>query len=69
MLVCHCNVVNDTTIRAAIAQGARDEFDVARVCGAGTDCGGCLPAVSRLLDECRACPLRPAAMDAVPAPA
>ena len=73
MLVCHCKVVNDAAIRAAIANGARDEFDVARLCGAGTDCGGCVPTVSRLLDECVACPVRPAVVnvdvDAVTVPA
>ena len=26
-------------------------------CGAGTECGGCLPAVNRLLDECLGCPM------------
>lgn len=57
MLVCHCFAVNDRRIRAAIDAGARDEVDVAVACGAGRDCGGCLPAVQRLLDECLSCPL------------
>lgn len=69
MLVCHCNVVNDAAIRAAIASGARDEFDVARMCGAGTECGGCVPAVGRLLDECVRCPLGPVRVDSMPASA
>ena len=60
MLVCHCHVVNDRRIRAEIERGARDEIDIARACGAGTDCGGCVPAISRLLDEGAGCPLRPA---------
>ena len=59
MLVCHCKVVNDRRIRGLIEHGARDEFDIAAACGAGTDCGGCLPAVHRLLDECLGCPLAP----------
>jgi bacterioferritin-associated ferredoxin len=59
VLVCHCNVVNDQRIRAEIQRGARDEFDIARACGAGTDCGGCVPAISRLLAECATCPLGP----------
>lgn len=59
MLVCHCHVVNDRRIRAEIDRGARDEVDIAVACGAGTECGGCLPAVNRLLDECLGCPLRP----------
>ena len=60
MLVCHCKAVNDRRIRGLIERGARDEFDIAAACGAGTDCGGCLPAVHRLLDECLGCPLRAA---------
>ena len=58
MLVCHCRVVNDRRIRAEIDRGARDEVDIALACGAGTECGGCLPAVNRLLDECLGCPLQ-----------
>ena len=58
MLVCHCHVVNDARIRAEIARGAQDELAIALACGAGTDCGGCVPAISRLLDECATCPLR-----------
>lgn len=58
MLVCHCHGVNDAAIRATIDAGARDELDVAAACRAGTDCGGCLPTIGRLLDECVTCPLR-----------
>ena len=58
MLVCHCRAVNDAAVRAAIAAGAQDELDIARACNAGTDCGGCLPAIAALLDECGPCPLR-----------
>ena len=57
MIVCHCRAVNDAAIRAAIAAGANDEIDVAVACKAGTDCGGCMPTITQLLDECRACPL------------
>jgi len=55
--VCHCFAVNDRRVREVIAAGARDEFDIAAACGAGTDCGGCVPTVNRLLDECVGCPL------------
>lgn len=51
MLICHCRAVNDTTIRAAILAGARHAEEVARRCGAGDSCGGCLPAVLALLEE------------------
>lgn len=51
MLVCHCKVVNEQRVRDAIAAGARDEFDVADMCGAGNGCGGCVPIISALLSE------------------
>lgn len=57
MLVCHCLAVNEATLRDVIAAGARDEFDVAKACGAGSVCGGCVPTVSRILDACRDCPV------------
>ncbi|MBA2529267.1 MAG: (2Fe-2S)-binding protein [Euzebyales bacterium] len=69
MLVCHCTAVNEARLRAVVEDGARDEFDVAEACGAGSVCGGCVPTISRLLDECRGCPLagvrdRPSLVDA-----
>jgi bacterioferritin-associated ferredoxin len=51
VLVCHCEVVSDREVHAAIAAGARDEFDVAEACGAGGACGGCLDAISDILEE------------------
>lgn len=57
MLVCHCKVVTDREIVAAIDAGARDEFDVAQACGAGSECGGCVPTVQALLGECVGCPI------------
>ena len=67
LLVCHCFAVNDRRIREVVAAGARDEFDIAAACGAGTDCGGCLPAVNRVLDDCLGCPLSVSmTMDATP---
>ena len=52
MIVCHCTAVNDRAIADAVAAGARDEFDVARACGAGSVCGTCVPAITRLLGRC-----------------
>lgn len=49
MILCHCRVVSDDEVRDAIACGASDVCEVARACGAGTGCGGCLPAVRDLL--------------------
>lgn len=58
MIVCHCHAVNDAAIRAAIEAGARDEFDVAAACQAGAVCGGCVPTITRLIDDCHGCPVR-----------
>jgi bacterioferritin-associated ferredoxin len=51
MYVCHCRVVNDRRIHEAIAAGARTPAAVARACGAGATCGGCVPLVRRLLAQ------------------
>lgn len=47
--VCVCMGVSDREIMAAIAQGARSPADLGRITGAGTQCGGCLPAIERML--------------------
>lgn len=51
MLICHCSAVNDRAIRDLIAAGARRPDDIARGCGAGDRCGGCIPALLSLLAE------------------
>jgi bacterioferritin-associated ferredoxin len=43
--------VNERRVREEIERGARDEFDVARVCGAGAECGGCVPVITAILAE------------------
>jgi bacterioferritin-associated ferredoxin len=50
VLICHCRAVNDHTVAAAIAAGARAPEDLAAMCGAGARCGGCVPALSELLE-------------------
>jgi bacterioferritin-associated ferredoxin len=49
VFVCHCREVTDRCISAAIEAGARDPAALARRCGAGTGCGGCVPALRALL--------------------
>ena len=49
MYLCSCRAVTDRTIAAAIAAGARTPQDIAQLCGAGSKCGGCWPALSALL--------------------
>lgn len=51
MLVCHCLGISDRSIRAAIRSGAACRDSVAESCGAGSGCGGCLPAVDELIHE------------------
>ncbi|MFN2557795.1 MAG: bacterioferritin-associated ferredoxin [Nitriliruptorales bacterium] len=51
MYVCHCRVVTDREVREAIRCGARDVCAIAELCGAGSRCGGCLPALRNLLAE------------------
>lgn len=53
MYVCLCRGVNEDTVRRAIADGAHDPVTLSRCSGAGTGCGGCYPALCRLLEECR----------------
>lgn len=53
MLICHCRVVSDREIKEAIASGAADVCAVAETCSAGSRCGGCRPAIRRLLAEQR----------------
>jgi len=55
MLVCHCKGLSEREIDHAIRAGAATPCDVARSCGAGSVCGGCLPVIDELL-ESRAAP-------------
>ncbi len=51
MLVCHCTVVNDSRLRELVAEGAEDLLDIASATGAGSFCGGCVPAIASLLSR------------------
>ena len=51
MIVCHCEAVTDREIRRSVAGGACSLRQVARACGAGRQCGGCLPVVEALLGQ------------------
>ena len=50
MLICHCRAVNERTVEASILAGARGTDDVADMCGAGGQCGGCISAIEELLE-------------------
>jgi bacterioferritin-associated ferredoxin len=51
VVVCHCEVVSDRDVRAAIAAGADDLDAIGDRCGAAARCGGCIPVVEELLAE------------------
>nr|WP_281245204.1 (2Fe-2S)-binding protein [Raineyella antarctica] len=47
--MCQCNVVSDRDVRAAVDAGARTVAQVCRGTRAGTDCGGCVFTVRRVV--------------------
>jgi bacterioferritin-associated ferredoxin len=51
VVVCHCEAVNDATIRGEIERGALTADEVASRCGAGGRCGGCRIVIDDLVDE------------------
>jgi bacterioferritin-associated ferredoxin len=51
MIVCQCRAVSDRTIGSVIAAGASTVAAVSSATGAGTGCGGCVPAIEVLLAE------------------
>jgi bacterioferritin-associated ferredoxin len=51
MIVCVCNRVNETRIRAVIAGGAETPEQVYAGCGVERNCGLCLETIEDLLQE------------------
>ena len=51
MIVCHCRVVTDRAVAAAVDGGARSLASVCRTTGAGQDCGSCVFSLKRLVCE------------------
>ena len=49
MIVCHCRVVSDRAIHAAVADGARTVASACKATGAGRDCGSCVFSVRALV--------------------
>ena len=42
--------MSDRRIQAEASLGARDADEIARRCGAGSDCGGCYPLIEDILE-------------------
>ena len=53
MIVCNCHGTTDREVREAARTGAASCEEVARSCGAGTGCKGCLGTIRQLLDRAR----------------
>ncbi|HSP03691.1 MAG TPA: (2Fe-2S)-binding protein [Acidimicrobiales bacterium] len=63
MIVCHCHAVRAEEIRTEVRLGAETVEVVGARCGAGTRCGGCIPALEAVIADEQA-----RMRDAVPAP-
>ncbi len=50
-IVCHCRVVTDRDVIAAVQSGARTLSGVCRLTGAGADCGTCVFSLRRMMCE------------------
>ena len=50
MIVCHCAVVSDRDVRAAVDNGAHTLAKVCQSTGAAQECGCCVFGVRRLLE-------------------
>ncbi|HEX4493568.1 MAG TPA: (2Fe-2S)-binding protein [Acidimicrobiia bacterium] len=51
MVICSCRAVTDRAVIGAIVEGATTVEEVADRCAAASRCGGCSPALERLLAE------------------
>ena len=51
MIVCLCRAVCERVLDDAIAAGASSVEAVRRVCGAGGDCGACLPMIADWIEQ------------------
>ncbi|WP_055586458.1 (2Fe-2S)-binding protein [Peterkaempfera griseoplana] len=58
MYVCSCHAVTEQRVREEIQDGASTPREIARGCGAGTDCGSCVRRIQALLGHhgARPCP-------------
>jgi bacterioferritin-associated ferredoxin len=50
VIVCHCRVVSDRQITAAVQAGARDVEDVTAACQAGAECFGCHDRICEIVE-------------------
>ena len=53
MIVCLCRGVSERQVETAVTKGAMTVHEVARACGAGSDCGACRHMLSALIEDIR----------------
>lgn len=51
VIVCHCHGISDRRIESEMRLGARTVEDIGERCGAGTNCGGCVPLIEDILES------------------
>ncbi len=51
MIICLCRAVCEQVLGDAIASGASNVDAVKSACGAGGDCGACLPVISDWIER------------------
>jgi bacterioferritin-associated ferredoxin len=54
MFVCLCNGVTSQTVAEAVAAGASTTKQVAKACGAGSECGRCRHTVRAIIEAAAA---------------
>ena len=53
MIVCLCKGVSCSTVRRVVDDGAESVHEIARACGAGSDCGSCHAELEAIVSEHR----------------
>ena len=59
MYVCLCTGVTSQVVVDAVEKGALTSKEVAKVCGAGADCGRCRLTVRKIIATATACDASP----------
>ena len=50
MIVCQCKGLTDRAIRRMVRDGAHSRGEIARICSAGSNCGGCAPTIDKIIE-------------------
>lgn len=57
MIICSCNVIRDSDIRAAVRRGCKSSDDAYRSMGCDFQCGGCRDMADEIVEDAIAHPL------------